>query len=89
MSNDTIKQSASENDVEDAESTQGDCKKEAKKRVELPGSKREKKLHSFNFSAGEEAAMLRSCIAAEKFFDKYGKGHEPEGLLMVDRSRYE
>lgn len=39
----------------------------APKRAKLPGIKRGKTLHSFDFTAGEEAAMQRACEEAEEW----------------------
>ena len=59
----------------------------APKRVELPGSKRGKTLHSFNFTSGEEAAMQRACEESEEFMNRYGKGLSQ--MPIVDRRYYE
>lgn len=61
----------------------------SKKRNDYPRSECGKKLHSFNFSAEEEIGIIKACREAREYFEKYGKGYEPDRVLMVNKKRYD
>lgn len=52
-------------------------------------SERGKTMHSFNFSAEEEIGIIKACREAREFFETYGKGHEPDKILMINKKRYD
>jgi hypothetical protein len=57
--------------------------------VVVPRSEHGAKLHSFNFSVDEETAIAKACEGALEYFEKYGKGYEPDRVLMVNKKRYD
>lgn len=65
------------------------AKEQAKKPVVVPRSERGKTMHSFNFTSDEEAQIAKACEEALEYFEKYGKGYEPDRVLMVNKSRYD
>lgn len=61
----------------------------SKKRNDYPRSECGAKLHSFNFSAEEEIGIIKACREAREYFEKYGKGHTPDKILMINKKRYQ
>ena len=52
-------------------------------------SERGKTMHSFNFTDEEEAQIVMACRSAMRWMDSYGKGHEPDKILMINKRRYD
>ena len=65
------------------------AKEQAKKPVVVPRSERGKTMHSFNFTTEEEIEIAKACEEALEYFEKYGKGYEPDRVLMVNKKRYD
>lgn len=87
--NDRYKQFALRNPCETARIIQKITKAERPERVVVPRSERGKTMHSFNFTSDEEIEIAKACEGALEYFEKYGKGHEPDRVLMVNKSRYD
>ena len=65
------------------------AKEQAKKPVVVPRSERGKTMHSFNFTTEEEIEIAKACEEALEYFEKYGKGYEPDRVLMIDKKKYD
>lgn len=58
-------------------------------RVEEEPQKKDEGEKLFYFTPEEDAEIERAKKDAEKFFDKYGQGHEPDKILMINKRRYD
>lgn len=85
---DKFEQFANRNPLQVVEAATAVVKEQTKGRVDYPRSEHGKKLHSFDFSADEEIEIAKACEGALEYFEKYGKGYEPDRVLMVNKKRY-
>jgi hypothetical protein len=58
------------------------------KRKDNERIKRIKESLPNDWSDKEKEMYVRACDSAEEFFEKYGKGHEPDHILMVNKKKY-
>ena len=80
---------ANRNPLQVVEAATAVVKEQTKSRVDYPRSECGKKLHSFNFTTEEETAIAKACEGALEYFESYGKGYEPDRVLMVNKKRYD